>query len=547
MLTKIVFLISIFGTVSLWAHSADFWTGLENDFIDIEMQYQMNAAVKSRYPRVLRKTLEGLWGWHPGTTWDKESRCSLAELKSALVSEIELRKNQATLASFIERCSPTYSTSNIMNTLKILSQKGTFYNHPFFKYSFLNFPKGLKTRALWGIKSPTKRDLIIVRPGVYANVDELIAERYILYMLTELNDYHVVILENSTGGDHFVNNDHGAVGGPKEAFENLYLIDQIRKHPKLSGLVDKIHMMGISLGANGVLLSSLINQKEKRRYFDKTLLFCPVVDLRASFQAQMVNGVRPFLIDMWSSHRFQDLLGKKDFHLESFWDSLFSLSPRWVKSAWVWFEKKYRFHPEWQTYLSKDYYTGDFEKDYQFFNNVTRLPDNVYVVATKTDPIVFPEQNFDRLQQLAHENTFFYKFDDGFHCSMAYAYQWKFLDTLFAGMIGSSGDPVLATKRYQLSMHKTAHPDAEAPGEEKIGEIRSVEVAKMDGEVVELLVYFAVSDKVRSGHVKIPLVDLFLDAHHVDYDHEVVVNYIKRFVQTKFEVQKENSEFFIKI
>ncbi|OYZ23879.1 MAG: hypothetical protein B7Y39_03195 [Bdellovibrio sp. 28-41-41] len=550
MMIRLLVLVSLLSGSLAWAHNPEFWQSFDNEFIQMEMTYKNNPNVKSRYPIFLRKTLEGLLGWYPGTVWDMASRCSFSELNLALSAAGPLQSKSLVLDDFIQRCKPVYSKNNMMNVLKIISQRGSFHNHPFFKYSFLNFPNGLKTRALWGLRSEEKRDLIIIRPGVYANVDELIAERYMLFMLTELNDYHILVLENSTSGDHFVNNENVIIGGPKEAFENLYLIEQLRKHPKLSGLIGKVHLMGISLGANGVLLSSLINQKENHKYFDKTVLFCPVVDLKASFHAQMQNGAKPFIMDLWSSRRFQDLEGKENFELASFWSSLFSLTPRWVNSAWSWFEKKYKFQPEWQKYLPSEFYSGDFKKDYQFFNQQTRVPDNFYAIATKTDPIVFPEDNYEKLAAKTHENTFFYKFEDGFHCSMAYAYQWKFLDTFFTGIFGlPTQAEVKPVRKYQLTIEKV-HPHA---AETISGElqIRSVEVAKLDKDLVELLVYFtgefSAETHSKSGHVVIPLKDLYLDEHFVEYDIEVIRSYIKRLIQTKFTIEKDSDAVFIKI
>ena len=420
------------------AHSDAFWKSIETDFVSMELTYLNNPSVESRYPALARFFLESFWGWNPGTTWDMSTSCDLDQFKTNLVLEQTPVKKQLVVTKFLRRCSPIYSKNNMLNGLKIISQKGSFENHPFFKYSFLNFPDKVKTRALWGFKTQSKRDLVIIRPGIFASVDELIAEKYLLYILTELNNFHVVVLENSTSGDHIVNNEHGMIGGPKEAFENLYLVDQIRKNKTLAALVDKVHLLGISLGANGVLLSSLVNQKQNYRYFDKTLLLCPVVDLKASFQAQMANGWTPYLLDWWSSYRFKDLAKKKDFQLESAVDSLLSLSPRWVNGVWMWLEKKYLYRASWQLYLSKDFYTGQFKNDYQFFSNQTMLPMQLFVLATEVDPIVVPEMNFDRLSKHANEHTFFAKFENGIHCSFAYTYQWKFLDRFLSGLLESS-------------------------------------------------------------------------------------------------------------
>ncbi len=449
------------------------------------------------------------------------------------------------MREYIDRCAPVFSKNNFISGLKAISQRGSFHNHPFFKYSFLNFPEGMKTRAIVGIKNQTKRDLVIVRPGIFASVDELIAERYILFLLTELNDFHVVVLENSTSGDHLVNNDHGMVAGAKEAFENLYIIDHLRKNKNLAPLIGKIHLMGMSLGANGVLLSSLINKKENYRYFEKTLLLCPVVDFKTSFNSQMQNGFVSYLLDWWSSRRFRDLAGKKDFELEPGIDSMLKFSPRWVKGAWNWFEKKYHYQPSWQAYLSKDFYQGDFKKDFEFFNQNTVLPNNLYVIATKTDPIVHPADNYDKLFDRANSNTFFYKFEDGFHCSFAYTYQWKFLDQFFMGILDSFTNEPRKSETYKLEIITEAKVGPLDISE--VPEIRSVEISRLETEHVELLVYFLGHSHLVSAHVSIPLTVFSLDNEYVHYDSEVVRNYIKRLIQTKADIVTEKDHFFIRI
>lgn len=546
MAVKVLIVSIILGLAKASAHSDNFWLSLQSDFLNIELNYQSNPSIKSRYPVFMRLILEGLWGWQPGTLWDMNSSCNLNEFQVNFSSADSAAKKQEVLKDVLDRCSPVFSKNNFLNSIKSISQKGSFHNHPFLKYSSLNFPNGLKTRALWGIKNIEKRDLIIIRPGIFATVDELIAERYLIFLLNELNNFHIVVLENSTSGDQFVNNQNAIIGGPKEAFENLYLIEQIRKNAILGPLVGKIHLMGISLGANGVLLASQINQKENYRYFDKTLLLCPVVDLPASFAVQMENGFIPYAIDWWSSRRFSDLVEKKDFELPSAVDAFLKLSPRWVKSAWAFFEKKYDFQPQWQTYLPKDLYRGDFKKDYQFYNEGDPLPNNFYVLATKIDPIVPTEKNYSKLLKGAHESVFFHLFDDGFHCSFAYAYQWKFLDRLFSAILMSAENVSFSIgRRFQL--HTVAKIDEVLSSDKDKLEVRSVEITKLEADYVELLVYFMQGKHLRNGHVQISLDALSLGTDHLRYDPEAVRSYIKRYIQTKSDIDSEGSEFFIKI
>lgn len=541
-LVVFIFTLMLFGDCA-FGHTDEFWKSLENNFIKMEINYKENLLVESRFPRSMRFLLEGLWGWHPGTAWDMKTDCDLAEFKAEMISRIPVASKVSILENFLKRCRPIFSKNSVLIGLKALTQKGSLINHPFFKYAFLNFPGGIKTRALLGIKTQTKQDLIIVRPGIFASTDELIAERYLLYLLNELNGFHVIVLENSTSGDHLVNNQLGIIAGPKEAFENLYLIDHIKTHPQLGPLVNKIHVMGISLGGNGVLLSSLINKKYGYKYFDKTLLLCPVVNLRQSFSDQMGNGFTQYIIDWWGSRRFKDLKNKREFELEPALTSLFSLSPRWIRGAWAWFEKKYDFQPTWQSYFSKDFYSGDFKTDYEFFKDQTPLPKNLFVLSSKTDPIVHLEENYDKLLARANEDTFFYKFDNGFHCSFAYTFQWKFLDGFISGIFESVD--LKLKEKYFMEAVNLVHDSPDDPIDKP--EIRSVEIAKFETGSVELLVYFLSRSHLRNGHVVIPLANLALDKDHVQYDVEAIRNYIKRFVQTKAEIGFESNRFFIKI
>lgn len=468
---KISFFILLICNIGLCELSIQEWKTIEDDFFSIQIPYRKNESVKAQYPRLIGQFLYKTLGWDPGLNSEPEVKCSNSPKlfgTKAVQSDFDL---------WVDNCPATVNSSTWLSPFKSVSQFGNLKEHPFVKYGYLNFPTNLKTRMLLGIKDLEKKDLIIFRPGVFVNLDDLRAEKYLVYILTEILNVHIIMLESSTSAEHLVNNAQSSVGGISEAYENLYLVNEIRKNKVLSRITNKIHFFGMSLGGNGVLAASLINQSQHYKYFDRTILFCPVVNVISSFEARMQPGAKSFIFDLWSSSRFLDLLDRPRFELSPLLPSILSLKPRWIRAAWEWFQGNYQYHPEWSKVLPNDFHTGDYRYDHLFQTRIKKLPENFYVLATRTDPIVSLEDNFNYLKQFQDPKKQIFKiFENGVHCSFPYTYQWKFIVSMLKSLFGQTD-----TFKGQSVEIKNWRGE--------LGGIKDVQVFQDKGTEIELKIY----------------------------------------------------------
>ena len=414
-------------TPSLW----------KSDFIQEAKSEDLEDQSGGRYPESFKWILEKTIGWSPESSLGQKSKCpqgftALYEklLKSQLPSE-----KKRNLEVFLKTCSPVESNHNSWTVLKNISQIHDFPKAKGYHRVTLHFPGGIKTQALIGLKDNKKRDWIVIRPGIFASVNEIIAEKYLLILLFELSPFHVIYLENSTSSDHLFHNKKAFLGGPKEAFENIYLIKELRSHPFFSKLINKFHLFGMSLGGNGVLLASLINAEHNYSFFEKTLLFCPLVDLKTTYEQSVHPSLWNLLKDLWSARRFKYILSHREAFPMGFWQGIFSLTPRNINGYYDLVKKDYSLEPTFYKDFGEKYYSGNFEKDVDFFKKIKILPDHFYLWATQTDVLVPTTLNYDFLKPLESEKQFFFLFDKGNHCSFLYAYNLEFLKSLILGVL----------------------------------------------------------------------------------------------------------------
>ncbi|MCK6597266.1 MAG: hypothetical protein L6Q37_02795 [Bdellovibrionaceae bacterium] len=408
-----------------------------NDFIQEAKLEDLEDQAGGRYPESFKWILEKTIGWIPEKSLGQESRCSQrfgAFYEKLLKSELPSNKKRY-LEDFLKTCSPVESNNNPWTVLKNISQIHDFPQEKGYRRVTLHFPGGIKTQALLGLKDNKKRDWIVIRPGIFASTNEIIAEKYLLILLYELSPFNVIYLESSTSSDHLFHNKKVFLGGAKEAFENIYLIKELRSHPFFSKLINKIHLFGMSLGGNGVLLASLINAENHYSFFEKTLLFCPLIDLKTTYQQSLSPSLWNLIKDLWSAQRFTYILSQRQAFPMGFWQGIFNLTPRNITGYYELVKRDYTIEPTLYKGFGEKYYSGDFEKDVDFFKKIKVLPDHFYLWATKTDVLVPTTLNYDFLKPLESEKQFFFLFDKGNHCSFLYAYNLEFLKSLILGIL----------------------------------------------------------------------------------------------------------------
>ena len=120
---------------------------------------------------------------------------------------------------------------------------------------------------------------MILRLGVFSNVEEFLPERFLLMQIFEQGLANVLVLENSTGADFIANNQRWTMGGYDEGLQNMQVVRMLRRSSApLSQLISSVHLMGVSLGGHGVLFASLLNQyngQPEHQAIQSFTTFCP--------------------------------------------------------------------------------------------------------------------------------------------------------------------------------------------------------------------------------------------------------------------------------
>lgn len=408
----------------------------KNDFISPTDVNDVADKIPGSYPVWAKKLLDIGFGWTPGPNEKSKLQCDATSLRKVLSSAKTAGDKLKIFSDAYQNCSPVESTTNSLNVFKNISQRYPYLENPLYHRVTLHFPGDIKTKALFVFKDLKPRDLIIFRPGIFGTTDDLIAEKYLLKIFFELSDFNMIVLESSSSSDHMYNNPKIYLGGVKEGYENLYLIEQLRGHPQFSALIKNINLIGMSLGGNGVLFASYMNQINKYKFFNKTLLICPVVDMNKTFAKARESVFNKYTMDLWVSRRFGPAFSKRPDSLKSgFLSSLFALKPRYIPAYYDLAEKDYYLDPKLYKNFYPLEYSGNFEKDLNFYQKMVQLPRDFYYLATPRDELVNPQINYQYIKNKATGNEFIYSFPEGQHCSFAYTYNWEFLVALFLGIL----------------------------------------------------------------------------------------------------------------
>lgn len=443
----------------------NFWAAnkWQDHFFKSSTAEENSDQIKGRYPKPVKWFLEQSFGWKPGLLRSKTLGCDRFLFEKKLQDLTSLEEKLKWFEKNYQDCQPEESTSNFLNSMKNISQVYDFKNNPFYQSVTLHFPGDIKTKAIFAFKDFEKRDLVILRPGIFASVEEIIAEKYLLMMLFEQSNFNLLVLENSTSPDHLFNNSKANLGGIKEGYENIFLASQLRKHPQFSQMIAKIHLFGVSLGGNGVLFANLLNQQNNYQYFDKTVLFCPVVDLSTSFEEGGVASVKNYFMDLWASLRLNSAIDQRGKFRFGFWQSLFNFQPRFVTSYYDLAEKEFVLEPEFYKNFTPLKYSGNFKQDLNFFKEITSWPKELYLFATKQDEIVNPATNYQRLVDMTSGlQKFNFLFPQGFHCSFPYAYNWDFISHMLLGILDQ--DHNQKTQVYSVFIVGDNMPDQDLSG-----------------------------------------------------------------------------------
>jgi len=416
-----------------------------------------------QYPQPLRFFLQNALSWSPtGEGRPLSAKCA-TELWNGRLQDPRARASVqlqgALVQKYLKDCAEeveTGTSGTTANLIKMMSMSYEPQEHPFLHRVVFSLPGNIKLKGLLALKGDLKkRPLIVLRLGIFGNVEEFMPERAWMMMLFEQSPFNVLMLENMSGTDFLADNSRFSFGGYDEGIQNI-LVGQILKDPNepLSRLVDSLHLFGVSLGGHGVLYASLLNDLNSPKgqpLYNSFFGMCPVVNLEKNMN--VVTTERPFsyAVDLWSQKRLAEITkslpGLKDYEAFSFLNKTVSEVVRTYQGG--------------LSYVSslklpeglKD--GAQFWKLNDFWKNYKNVKSPVLIFANHTDLLVPFAINSQLLQtksmNLESSNISVVDFNYGIHCTLPISYDWKVISSILQTYF-LSHSPTFKLKEETLAM-----------------------------------------------------------------------------------------------
>lgn len=376
---------------------------------------------------------------------DFAAGCRPDDLEDALRATGSAARQAGIIDAHFRRCVKDVETGvnhRFLNSFQIMRIALDLKHHPFVEKVEFDLPGGSKLKGLLALKGDRRpRPFVILRLGVFSNIDEFSAERYLLMQLFEQGPANLLVLENVTGAAYVETNPGFSVGGAVEGLQNIQLAKLLRDpREPLSELVGSLHLMSISLGGNGLFTAAALDpRQEGGPRFDSFVGLCPVVHLKDTLRHAVRPGFNGASVDWWVSMRLAGLKDRVAGLTENHWDRWFRGIPWYFPEALDFAEKVYPAQPGLAAGVTLP---PDYPKDlwaasepWPWFRDI-KAP--VLVVATKEDDLVPVRLNFDDfvgMMKGRHENTGAVMLERGFHCTLPVAYDWNTIAAMLNGAV----------------------------------------------------------------------------------------------------------------
>ncbi len=403
----------------------------ESDFMTIN---------PGRYPGWMMTLFQDLLAWTPtGQKSNYSEGCRPEDLTRSMMESGDAKHQAQVIEEHKNRCQKSFENTRFLgpiNTLKMMSMKFDVHQHALIHPIVFKLPGSVKLKGLLALKGDfKKRPFVIMRLGVFSNVEEFLPERYLLMQLFEQGLANVLVLENTTGADYIANNQRWSMGGYDEGLQNLQVVKMLRSSASpLSQLISSVHLMGISLGGHGVLFASLLNEyngKIDKRPIQSFTAICPVVNLKETMEVLKAPGIKGLVVDHWASLRLAGLTNKIPRILDMDWSETLKLEPVFLPKAINYLLKMYAEFPPQRGNVELP---PELEqvKDFWGVNNFWPLYRNnkssVLVMATVDDHLVPLEKNFNWLKNNSkswQSDLGTVLFEKGYHCTLPVSYDWS--------------------------------------------------------------------------------------------------------------------------
>lgn len=424
------------------------WLRLQSEKMKIQDFSSGQGEVLSTYPLFLQTLYTDFLSWEPrvnlpGEGPDKQCRLSFssADLKTE-ISEVSQFQKDKPACVFRDEAEKTNGLKRLLQSLSVKFDVSdtNHFRKVIFQFN-TNDDKIMKVRGLIGLHDDQKaRPFVILRLGVHGNVDEFLAERYIGKAAYEDFGFNILVLENLTSHGYLSQDNPITFGGIEEGLHTFEIL-QILKNKNLfvSSLVTDIHLIGISLGAHGVFVTTMLDEVNDN-YIKSTTALCPMVNLKETMNYHSQTSLAEAAIDFWNRMRLRALPGKvKELTDTGLWRTMFDLKPRFMPAV-LGFLESHQTRPAIKIRHDMNFPKGflqHLETSKSFYELNTFWPffeDNktpVLIITTPNDPLVPLQLNTDLIvskKQLGlFEKTQIVQLDRGVHCALPIDYQWSFI------------------------------------------------------------------------------------------------------------------------
>lgn len=404
------------------------WQTLNSETMEIG-PYTSGQGEVLTSPIPLFRELGGyFWSWDP---------------KVGLKQAQNQKLKKETEAIYLESMSPL---NEIMRNLFVqfdLSDTSQFRKVWFRVTPFVQF------RGLFAVHDFTKkRPLIILRMGIHGNVDEVMAERFLMRLLYEELDANVLVLESSTSSGFLSKNKDVSFGGIDEGLQTFLVINELKK-TGLINIIQSFHLVGLSLGGHGTFVTALLDQHNGQN-ISSIVNLCPLINLQQTFTYQTLPGWKNAFADFWNAGRLKVLLSanSSDQSVQQRWKTLLDFKPRFTVALLDILnrERKRPLIPttELERLIPSIHWPEGFREHLEESNSFFELNDfwshyrgvktPMTIYTTPNDELVINTLNseliFNGIQEGDFSNVKYTRLERSIHCGLASVYQWDYIAKL---------------------------------------------------------------------------------------------------------------------
>ena len=512
----------LFSSVALASPSDDFMRSFQTPKMLFPSEGSDFVAVNpGRYPDWMMGLFQGLLLWKPtGQKGSYSEGCRPEDLSRALLENADTKNQAKVIEEHKSRCQKSFENNDglgLLNTWKMMSMEFDVHHHSLIHPVVFKLAGGVKLKGLLALKGDLKkRPFVILRLGVFSNVEEFLPERFLLMQIFEQGLANVLVLENSTGADFIANNQRWTMGGYDEGLQNMQVVRMLRRSSAhLSQLISSVHLMGVSLGGHGVLFASLLNQyngQPEHQAIQSFTTFCPVVRLQETLENLTASGIKGAGVDFWASQRLAGLKKKiPELAAYSFFEAL-KLKPVFLPTAVHYLVDLYPLRP---SPLGNVSLPSEMEglKSFWDLNNFwpyyRHIQSSVLVIATVHDHLVSAETNFFWLKQNSKSwdsDLGTVLFEKGYHCTLPVSYDWASVAAMVNARIMSK-DQKTKLKMREISVDITDQLKDQT-AQDLLSEFKNPNFELSWPNDHEVLVKFKGSDKKSFFTVILPVKEL---------------------------------------